>query len=323
MLEQLLGRTRLAKRVAQRHVGFCGGSHAAWQLALAGLHLVSAVAVTIGVLVLTARSPGDPFVFLAYTYRFGDVEQGMRTSRPEMCGEACAWRVNLGAMLIAFGYVTAFSHAVQAALALPQAGDAVQYEAVAPDADAGADADAKRGGRKLLAPFARLMAANVNPLRWAEYAVTYPLMLAVFARLCGAAALFEVAAVAGLGLGTIACGFASEVALTPRTRRKGERSGAAAAAAFQTAGWLLMAVALGFPLARFWTAAANAPKWVYALVAGEVLFFCAFGVLALVHLCLVPPDLYGAVVQRGFDVLSLTAKLYLQWTLVGGVASAG
>lgn len=293
-LAGLVGAGRLAKRVPQRPKS--GG----WQGPLAAAHLLSAVALLLAYVAVSTSRRVNPFVYLVFSETYGaGADGGLRAARPSVCGQPCTWRLDLGALLVALAFATALSHALQASL---------RWE------PAGGD-----GAEALL--WDRLMAANANPARWLECALTYPLMAVVFARLCGLVLATELALAAAAALGTAFCGLAAELVLAPCVRDgRPVYETRAPALLMQAAGWALFAATLVPALVRF--ASAGAPAWVHAVVIAEALFFASFGVLALVQLC-VGPASYAAVSQRGYDALSLVAKLYLQWTLFGGAVGAG
>jgi hypothetical protein len=156
-----------------------------------------------------------------------------------------------------------------------------------------------------------------NPLRWIEYSITASLMIWVIMQLSGITNLF-ILLVVGI-FGNIALQWQGYL----QERMKG-RSWVPTAV-----GWLIFLGQWIIILAYFFTAITSprpadvqrVPWFVYSIVIGLFFLFSTFGLIQLAYMAGWPRFMKTAYAQEiAYLVMSFTAKLFLTWNLLIGIA---
>ena len=147
-----------------------------------------------------------------------------------------------------------------------------------------------------------------NPYRWIEYAITASLMTWVILQVSGVTNVLTLVMVGVVGNVVLqSFGWMMELYNPPPLKRVSWWP--------TLAGWLLFAGQWTVIFAYFFAAAGSgrAPWFVYAVVVGMFVQFCAFGAVQLLYFT-------GRITayrsEMVYVVLSLTSKLWLNWTLL-------
>lgn len=156
-----------------------------------------------------------------------------------------------------------------------------------------------------------------NPLRWIEYSITASLMIWVIMQLSGVTNLLTLLVV-GI-LGNVALQWQGYL----QERMKG-RSWVPT-----LVGWLIFMGQWIIILSYFFTAitsprpmdVARVPWFVYTIVLGLFLIFAVFGLIQLAYMTGWPRFMKTAYAQEiAYLVMSFTAKFFLTWNLLIGIA---
>ena len=156
-----------------------------------------------------------------------------------------------------------------------------------------------------------------NPLRWLEYSITASLMIWVIMQLSGVTDLFTL-----LFLGVM-CNVALQWMGYIQEQLKGR------SVAPTVVGWLIFAGQWAVVFSYFFTAITSprpmdverVPWFVYSIVLGLFFLFSLFGAVQLSHLLEWPRFMAKPHnVEKAYIFLSFTAKLFLTWNLLIGMA---
>jgi hypothetical protein len=159
-----------------------------------------------------------------------------------------------------------------------------------------------------------------NPLRWIEYSITASLMTWVILQLSGVTNVFLL----------IVCGPVANILLQAQGFLQEKLRGKTWLPTML--GWLIFAIQWTVILSYFFTAISSerpenvqqVPWFVYSIIIGLLFLFAAFGLVQLTHLTKWPAFMKSAYAQDiAYLVLSLTAKLFLTWNLLIGIATNG
>lgn len=242
--------------------------------------------------------------------------------------------LNLFFVILAFELATAAAHALQAYLAYdPNAAGAgtarppsilaheraqltSEQANVLRRANRGHRRDGVREGNTV---YTQMLRANINPVRWLEYAVTAALILVGLARLSGVRDPWQLASIAVLVSATMFTGLWNEHVHVPKvdTPRYHHTSGAAVAVLFY--GWLFIAFAVAGPIWSFVQAAqdGSAPDFVYVLVFGTYGAYLLFGIVPLLKHVAGSRNYWR--LELVYIALSLTTKVFFVWVVAEGV----
>ena len=152
-----------------------------------------------------------------------------------------------------------------------------------------------------------------NRIRWAEFAVTAPILMLVIALYVGVTDVTALVVVAGATIAMICCGWMQE-ALNPPTRRATTMVPFWAGAAAAVVPWAIVA---GQMLGN-----ADTPEYGLSIFLSLFILWASFGVNQWLQYHQIGPwsdYLYG---EQTYLVLSLVAKSALAWQIVAGTSQS-
>ncbi len=159
--------------------------------------------------------------------------------------------------------------------------------------------------------YERVLTDECNPLRWLEYSVSASLMHVMIAQLCGVADAYLLACIAALTALTMVFGWLQE-SLRPLLQKDDRFT-------FMpfVLGCLPWLAQWAVILAHFYSAG-SPPEWVYALMLAELGLDALFAGWMLFTYWM---GYDYEFTEKGYVVLSLTAKQVLAWVNFGGTRS--
>jgi hypothetical protein len=149
-----------------------------------------------------------------------------------------------------------------------------------------------------------------NSLRWIEYSITASLMIWVIMQLAGITNVLTL--IVGGVLGNIAMQWQGYLQETFKTKTYIPTF----------VGWIIFIGQWSTILTYFFSTNGNVPWFVYSIVIGLLILFSIFGLIQLTYVTKYPQFMSSAYAQEiAYLLMSLTAKLFLTWNLLIGIAT--